>query len=303
MRRVLLAAVLALLAMATHAKDESAPQRWSYAVLLDRSADDVERAEHLSRLEAWAARGDRDSRYLLGTLYRLGDDHPSRLLERDLDKAAALLGHAALAGSLPAMAGLAETELAADRPLAGMMWAQAFVNFTERYGMENPDSSRAYEAWLIHRLSEDMKRMHDAPDEQEVRETFNGFLQTHGVRIVEALERNAPREEPSQEFAEPPQHRLRPVGSSGGLMMGNNMSWRMDKRPREPGFAHYLIGVRADGKVEDVLVIDSAPEGRIATGMKRQVLLQRFNEAPEGTPTRWTAMAMYFDDGSASLRK
>lgn len=130
-----LAACCVSMAMATAGAQEAAPAPWSFAVLLDRSADDEARAGHLENLQAWAARGDRESRYVLGTLYRLGKSHPARLLKHDYQKAAGLLGHAALDGHVLAMAGLAELELEARRPLAGMMWAQAYVNFGEAAGL------------------------------------------------------------------------------------------------------------------------------------------------------------------------
>lgn len=278
--------------------EEPAPAPWSFAVLLDRSADDEARARHLENLQAWAARGDRESRYVLGTLYRLGKSHPARLLKHDYQKAAGLLGHAALDGHVLAMAGLAELELEANRPLAGMMWAQAYVNFGEAAGLSGGD---AYAGWLIHRLKESTRTL-EAEDQDAVRETWAGFMQTYGERIADGLANGGRMRGASVEL-DSPAPPLRQEASGGGIVLGGIRSPRLDRGPKEPSFAVYVIGVGTDGKIEKAHVLDAAPEPRIATGMIRNLYTSRYNAVDADAPLRWTVLTMYFDDGSASLRR
>ncbi len=277
------------------------PEPWSHAVLLDRSADDDLRAEHLDRLESWARRGSRYSRYVLGTLYRLGRDHPARLVREDYDKAAGLLGHAALAGELYAMAGMAELELTAGRPMDGMMWAQAFVTFGDRFHGLGNRSSRGYEAWLIQRLEDAMAVGARVADAREIGENYAAFIQQYGERIAQAMAAGDAGYCASVELCDSGSGRMEITRSGSGPMLGQNVSWRLRQTPSGPAFALFLLAVDGNGKIKTDLTIDSAPDSKAARALVRNLRTTRFEKSDRDAPLRWTLLPFYFDDGSTVL--
>lgn len=299
MTRLIALLLLALAAFTVRGEDVPAPYR--LAVLLDARADDAERDQALSRLRQWADRGDPFSRYLLGTLYRLGRDHPARLLERDPGRASGLLGHAALDGSLEAMASLAELEYDSGNALAGMMWAQAHIHFSEHVHGDGSWRHRPYEAGLVLRLSDALAAGPDAVGETEIEETWRGFVRDFGERILAGIDR-WPGMPGVAEFRQPQQPLERKAGGSGP-MGGEILSWRLRKRPDDPASVLFLMAIDAKGKVDRLEVVDSRPGANDWKGLARSARQARFNEVADDAPLRWILAPYSFDDGSARLRR
>lgn len=270
---------------------------WDGAVLLDPEQDDAVRAGHLGPLQAAAADGDPQAQYVLGTLYRLGRAHPARLVDKDLDRASRLLAHAALAGHRLAMAGQAEAELEAGRPLAGMMWAQGFVRHAELFGSE-PESGlgEAYPAWLVKRHWDALRR--EGTGAQLVEETFNGFVRQYAERIRAAVAAG-PQASSCPDRQQPP---LEFVRDGGGTLAGSGLHRQVRDRPEQPGMALYLVGVSPDGSLAKILVMDSLPGADMAEGLLANLRRARFNAVAADAPLRWAQVPVHFDDGSIGLR-
>ncbi len=107
----------------------NAPERSSKSTLarfLDKATPGEQRQAIFAAWRDSALNGDADAQYVVGTIYRRGDDVLPHVVERDADQARRYLSTAAAHGRLLAMAKMAELELAEDHPLEAMIWAQIY---------------------------------------------------------------------------------------------------------------------------------------------------------------------------------
>lgn len=263
------------------------------AILLDPDADPDARQAQLRLLEARAAQGTRWSNYVLGSLYRLGKQHPAELVERDADRATVHLRQAALAGETYAMSGLSELLLLEGEPRAALVWAHAFVHYRRVFGQlaGHPSERRqAYAASLLLRCRSTMER--STGDRSPIQADLDEFVARHdaGIRagMIESLQATADTLEarPNNALTQVSSRTLRRSMVEAG----------------EPGLALYRIGVGRDGRVKRVLIVDTAPDRRFGWRMRSIARATRFNPSPGADPLRWAVLPMQFDDHSVSLR-
>lgn len=272
--------------------------------LFNPDGDPEKRQEALeTTISAAARRGNYAySRHVLGSLYRLGREHPAALVDRDLDKAKRLLSHAALDGQLMAFAGMAEAELVDDEPMSAMVWAQAFVHYMRKYS-----SSRAVETYgadLLDRVYARVGRTSSV--EQDIAQYVNAFVATHGPKI-DAVLGDQP-DDAEADDAEPVRTcrstdetwPLRQVKDEDGpaRIMGN----RNSSKTFRPGYMMFEIWVDQEGRVVRALVIDALPNRVPADILKKTIEAMRFNAVSPDAPLRVGMVPASFDDNSISLR-
>lgn len=117
------------------------------ARFLDPGTPSAQRQEIFSRWHKAAIAGDIDAQYVIGSLYRRGDDIQPEVVARDADMARRYLSTAAANGRVVAMAKMAELELAENRPLDAMIWTQIYGYYRGWVGNaghsgEQPESSQ-----------------------------------------------------------------------------------------------------------------------------------------------------------------
>src|SRR5579863_60413 len=115
--RFVLSVAIAVSGAAAHADQNAAGHLNDLARFLDKSTPAPARQEIFEGWRKAALAGDTDAQYVVGTMYRRGDDVLPHVVERDADQARRYLSTAAAHGRLLAMAKMAELELAEDHPL------------------------------------------------------------------------------------------------------------------------------------------------------------------------------------------
>jgi hypothetical protein len=157
------------------------------AQFLDRSTPAPRRQEIFAAWREAALAGDTDAQYVVGTIYRRGDNADPPLVPRDADQARRYLSTAAGHGRLLAMAKMAELELAEDRPFEAMIWTQAYgvyrgwvrnENPTD-YGEHNEREPTLYFEDLLGRVTERMRQKLGSVKEPEVLQRLNAFIAAH----------------------------------------------------------------------------------------------------------------------------
>ena len=266
------------------------------ADLLNPEGDAGRRQVVLEELIADGKTTGRYSRYLLGSLYRLGREHPAALLDRDVAKAKPLLAHAALDGYLMAMAAMAEIELAAGKPMDAMVWAQAYVHFKRKLEPVPEGFAEAYPADLLDRIYDRLGR--SSAHDKEIAEYLAAFVATHGPKI-EAGHGKPPTGNPTcrRTSADWPTKRIADDG--GRIRVAHT---RAARAISSPGQVLFKLWIAPDGQVAKVLVVDSLPDMSAAEGLRGSVERMRFNAVAAEAPLRSVLLPMSFDDRSVSLR-
>lgn len=294
-------ALMFALAMPVRAEDTGLPQcppRDIEASLFNPDGDPAKRQALLEGLETTVRkRGNHsDARHQLGSLYRLGREHPAALVDRDPEKAELLLSHAALGGSLMAMAGVAEVKLAERDAMGAMVWAQAYLHFKRKLGSGSRDSSEAYAADLLDRIYARLGRSSEV--EQDIVQYAAAFVATHGARIEEGHgASDASWTEPTCEDASWHLTRI-PSEKDKAPIFGN----RETRKKWSPGMVLFEFWINPDGEVAHAFVVDALPDGVTADTLRESIKDMRFNTADPGTPFRVAWVPMHFNDNSVSLR-
>ncbi|MBS7456203.1 hypothetical protein [Coralloluteibacterium stylophorae] len=260
--------------------------------LFDPDADPQARAEAFAAARRAADGGDARAQYYVGTLYRLGMDHPAAQVESDPAKARLYLANAAVHGQVPAMAGMAELHLAAGEPLDGMVWTQAFAHY-ERVDAElreYPASERQpYAASLVARSFAALAATGPV-DENHVGGLFAGFIADRDASIRAGILEEVARGPLGMEFRSKPTVQLR-------------MTRPLELRMGQPGAALYIVGVDREGRIAKALTVDSLPDTDFARGLRRALMRVRFDPDPDAEPLRWAGLPLQFDDQTVSLRR
>lgn len=259
------------------------------AGLLDGNAPAEARRQAASELRRHADEGSRRARFILGSMLRAGDLIPGNPVERDLDRAAIYLSHAALDGRFDAMLVLAEIELERQRPLQALVWTQVYLSV-----MLDGAQSRAsfpYAARLIDRSREALARRDGILQDAVVQAHVQAFLDAHAERLASAMPSGEYDRERAWLAWDSSRHRERPT------------------RDRlRAGRATFAVHVAADGRVLDAQVLDAMPERRHAFVLGKVVRKGSFNPLPEGVQAcrghdgpRVDLFTMSVDDGSRLL--
>lgn len=269
-------------------------------VTFNPGGDAAVRKAQLDEIENDLVGASAYSKFLLGTFYRLGDQHPAALTARDTNKARRLLAHAALGGRIEAMAASAELELASGEPMAGMVWAQVYAHYAHR---QHPSQYRTYQADLINRAYKALPP--GAATSDEVAELVAGFLATHGERIEKAL---ASSESPFASAGKDcrPIHDVYPAVLDGSkrvqLQPQRGISGYTRAPSYSPGLALYWLRIAPSGAVAEAFVVDSLPGPAFGQALMPTVRSLRFNAVADDAPMRDVMLPMSLNDGSIAIK-
>jgi len=170
-------------------------------VLLSPDTPASDRSQQLQKLQARAENRGPRALYLLGTLYRLGDAHPSKVLPRDLDKARNYLSNAAILGLVNPMAGMAELELEANRPLDALTWTYIYLHYQRGKGAVKPEKlpleyrgiTDGYDANLLERVMDSATEA--GVDPAAAGRYADAFIAKYDVSIRESLAKAAAKDD------------------------------------------------------------------------------------------------------------
>ena len=266
-------------------------------ILLDAAQGSERQLVEAGRVRAVAETGDAYAQYLLGTLYRLGKSHPAKLFERDDDKAGKYLSNAAVNGQVLAMAGMAELEWRRKQPMKAMVWAQAFAHYEPVYQAilnDHHPAHQAYAAFLIQR-SFDALGHGDAVQKQIGQYSFN-FQQQYDTKLRAAISASREKQKLSIKGDGDDLQQILP-GKIDPVMASLS-----EQRLRSSGYAIFLVGVNAKGRVEKLMAVDSLPDEIYAAGLEGVLRRTHFSTAKKTTALRWAYVPVSYDDQSVELK-
>lgn len=297
-----LAVVLAASMAPAGAEDASLPlcaPEDSDAFLFNPDGDLARRRATLQDWQEQGGRADAFKKLQMGAHFRLGNSHPARLVDADIEKARKLLADAALGGQLVAMASSAELELEHGDPMAAMVWGQLYAHYMQR---ENPSRTRTYQADLILRAYQSLPRG-EATD-REIDSLVLDFLDKHGARIDKALaheDTDADAAKKTCRWAnEVYPTRLELEGNRVPLAGGAYTTRR--HRLHDPGMAFFWLEITPSGEVKRAMIVETLPGPEAGRGLMRSVMKLRFNPVAEDAPLRMALLPMTFDDRSVRIR-
>jgi TPR repeat protein len=156
------------------------------ARFLDKATPTEQRQALFSSWRDEALKGDADAQYLVGSIYRRGDEVVPHAVERDADQARRFLSTAAAHGRLLAMAKMAELELSENRPLDATIWTQVYGYYHGWAGTANPQDfgphgerqPTLYFEDLLRRTAEALRRGGGA-DAASIAQQANAFVAAH----------------------------------------------------------------------------------------------------------------------------
>lgn len=312
--KVIVLLVASLLSLSLDAQETTKPQLKSIVtkpdicynaeILLDPEIPLADKQIELAHLEASAESGSRMARYLLGSFYRLGENHPAKIFPQDAGKAKIYLSNAAIDGHYAAMAAMAELELKNGNYRDAMLWAQVFAYYSELESKKySKDSNQAYQAYLLQRIMQFTNKDKKLYSDQQFLDDLHGFHASYNQRIIgsesevlrtaDDLKYEACRNK-SESSKRDPITRL-----SGQSINAGKMTTR---KIHSPGYAYFLLTVDSKGKVIKVLTADSMPDANYAKALAYVAKKLLYNES-EGTGDRSVWQPMSFDDSSVAIKK
>ncbi len=156
--RIALVVLLATAAGAVFAADPAAPEavapreliRGDSLQLLEPDVDLATRKKIFVDIEQQVGNDPRPMNlYVLGSLYRRGDQAKDRAFDKNADKAREHLSRAALGGHLPAMAKLSVLELEAKNRFEANVWAQMYFHYYQIAPRNDDRYSESFAAAII----------------------------------------------------------------------------------------------------------------------------------------------------------
>jgi TPR repeat protein len=268
----------------------AAPDRcYQLGVLLDPRQPADEADEELRRLRNAAEGGHVFAAYLLGTLHRLGPAHPAARVPVDAALARQWLREAALAGSLPALGGWVETELADGQPREALVLAlvrfhlerllpKSPIGYGRDYGGDATQVNRAFAA-----LGEPRTEALEA----ELLASANAFLARHGATIEAGINEAKADARPDGCPA--------PYDARQWPLEYRAISAVLLESARPPGDppekALFYVMVAPDGRVARALVLDYSPDLEAVELLQQAAESMRFNKA-RGAPVREALMPL-----------
>lgn len=268
----------------------------SYSVLLNPNAPADERNTLLVELQREARQRDGLALYTLGSLYRLGDEHPAHLVEKNLDKALLYLSNAAAAGVLDAMASASELELSRSNAAAAMVWAQLYVYYQKiKNGGESSDAiDQGYAAGLLYRCKIALGLKYD---EEALVENVNAFIlqfdeavRSGGVRLrTDTTDLPKPLKSEEKSF-----------------MVWEQIQKQQHFRTSEPeisGMVDLLIGTDSSGDPQKILVIDSLPDQRAGKALAKTASnWMKYSSAADRVGLYWSLLRFELVDQRHQIR-
>lgn len=264
------------------------------AAVLDPETPAEVRAPLLAELQAAARHKNTLALYILGSAYRLGDQHPAKLFPQDLDKAAAYLSSAAAQGEVDAMAGAAEVKLASHDATAAMVWAQLYGH----YMLHGPDAAQrdkehqeyiesGYTAGLLYRCRQALGTKYD---DAAILRDANGFLARFGSRVRKHYSLSQDPDVPKPLSTELPPFTWNAMQRHSRLFSDSYVS----------GVLVVLLGIDANGRAVKAFVIDSEPYASLARAFASvgSQVLPKFSSSSDADRKLYWMLAHYeFADG------
>lgn len=196
-----------------------------------------------------ALKGDIDAQYIVGSIYRRGDE----AIVRDADQAHRFLSTAAAHGCLFAMAKMAELDLTANRPLDAAIWAQIYGYYRgwagtkdpQDYGPHDKRQPTVYYEDLLRRTAEALKRDGGAQD-MVIAQQVNAFIAAHDKDVQ------------AQKWI----HGISPRWAGDPLKLTNAASFRQVSVPlgKRDITSEWLLDFAPDGSVRRAILFDALPD-------------------------------------------
>lgn len=286
---------------------QSSKQKPNYCydswVLFDPDIPLARKSRDIRGLGVSAESGNSSSQHLIGSLYRLGDQHPAKIFPVDTVKAKKYLGNAAIQGSLPAMAAMAEIELANKNNKDAMLWSQVYAYYSKEETEQLKDGSNlAYQAFLLKRVIDAARKENKDYLDKSFLEDFNNFFVNYDAQI----QANKKRVFTSAEIEKYKACDTNKDSTLQNTVLLNANKIRANAQTSHtlgsPGFAYFLLGINADGVVVRALVVDSLPSEAYAKGLTIVAKALNFNKTP-GLELRQAYIPLTFDDHSIRIKK
>ena len=234
--------------------------------LFDVEADVETRRALLAKLENEAlADPDPQRLYLLGTLYRRGDNARQPAYAPNLDKAREYLSRAALAGMLSAMAKMSVLELDAGNRFEANVWAQLHYHYWKDAPLVRDRWSDGFSASLIARA----KRGFDDADIPALNDSVGLMINNYDAKIRAGMERQGAIQVAST---------LQPTRSDRRVLPDMPA-----KRPTS-GVAEYYVAFDAKGEVDRLWLLDAWPDPALARVLRPIAMSYRVKAEPGSDP-------------------
>lgn len=280
--RLILAAMLA----AAVTTDVAAAECVDFATLLDPATAPAARAGEFERLERSAAGGSALANFVLGTLYRLGPDHPAAATPRADARAEALLARAAAGGRFEAMPALAEIEYARKDYLKAHLWAELGRRYMYRHGYTFTPVHYHHIADLGRRMGSRNRQFYAGKKGELAREYIGGFVTDHGEAIDEGARHWPALGMDACAGADPTAW---PVVWDKSAIPDRRQVTRGVRAKRQMNAVFYLE-VATDGSVAKAFLIDGWPTPAMAATLAPTLRFIRFNAIATNGPRRAAIM-------------
>jgi hypothetical protein len=265
-----------------------------YGLLLDPGTTSEVRTVQLERLEHSAKAGSALANFVLGSLLRLGPEHPSAATPADPVRAQTLLARAAVGGRFEAMPALGEIERARGDVMKAHLWAALGRRFQYRHGYTMSPIHYHHVGDLERRLGRQASGLIQGKGKQGqlALEYQGGFITKYGDSI-DAGARHWP---------------ALGIDACAGADPGKwplvwDKSAVPDRRNAPPGRrtkrwmnAVFYLEVAPDGRVTRQHLIDGWPTAALASRLQPTLRFIRFNAIDAGGPVRAAIMPVS-DDG------
>lgn len=229
--------------------------------MLDTDVPMERRRELGAALEAATLRdADPFALYLLGSLYRIGEDNPASPFQKDRTKSRDYLQRAALHGSLSAMGKLAFVEREARNRFDAAAWGQLFAWYSaivdEATLTRSLQTSKSNVAPLIAFVMDGFPERDVAKLEARVRE----MIETHDTAIRSGI---------NTSFEQNARNALRNARADSCTLTELQTRAGMNKgRWPAYGGAEYFVRFAADGNAGTTWLIDAWPDVKIDRALR-----------------------------------
>jgi hypothetical protein len=275
-------ALVVCCAMASRVSAAGAPPTYHELVdILDVTRPLAGRKAALDEYRRRALKGEIWVQYVVGSLYRIGQDNPNNLLEKNADEAARFLSAAAAHGAVDAMAKMAEIEIARGRArgLDAMLWTQIYLYYRKQKVGEDadtPNGRSGYPADLLYRATS----IYDASKDEEMKQYLASFITTHNADIEAGMKAHIERS-----------------GESKTQSVTTHLDYRqaISAMPAHyvDNHTEYVVAFDADGSATDAWLLDSAPDIKLGRELRAVAMRMRVNNVP-GKELRYAIVPLEF---------
>lgn len=255
--------------------------------LLDPFKDEATRDRRASLLQRAVDSGCALAIHVAAGLHTLGDDHPARLVVRDLDAAERGFLHQLEQGDLSMFSRLSYLASARGDWEAAMGWAQLAGRVATSVERRMGHKSQAEATRLLALFAE-----RPGSGEAEAKAALAALMEARGDAIRKGL---AAYDDDLREPRETANGVIVPDPRNHGVL-----------RSMPPGdYKHaqmmYVVGVDRGGRVAQHWWFDAVPDARLAESLGGIVGRFRFNRDDGAAPIRWGIQPIAFNNGEFGL--